>query len=64
VLPFDQRAAERFAELKAQAQRLGRITSDFDLAIAATAVANDLKLATLNFKHFAKLSMVHAEDWA
>lgn len=37
VLPFDEAATRRFAEIKAALRTIGRAKSDFDLAIASIA---------------------------
>lgn len=61
---FDEAAARRFAEVKAELRRLGRAKSDFDLAIASIALVHGATLVT----HDAALldgsirGMV-AEDW-
>lgn len=43
---FDKRCAERFGRMKAALRRLGKKRTDFDLAIAATAVEHGFVLVT------------------
>jgi tRNA(fMet)-specific endonuclease VapC len=46
VQPFDEAAARRFAEIKAELRKAGRAKSDFDLAIASIALVHDATLIT------------------
>lgn len=46
LLPFDEAAARRFGEAKAELRRVGRAKSDFDLAIASIALAHAATLVT------------------
>jgi len=55
--------AKHFASLKAWARINGRPASDFDLLVAATALAHDLTLATLNARHFHGMRNLTVEDW-
>ena len=64
VFPVDGTVARSFAVLKAAARRKGHACPDFDFLIAATARANGLTVATLNFRHFAGIEGVAVEDWA
>lgn len=64
VLPVDSGVAKHFASLKAWAKVNGRVLSDFDLLISATARAHDLALATLNLRDFQGLPGLAVEDWS
>ncbi|WP_437751400.1 type II toxin-antitoxin system VapC family toxin [Sorangium sp. So ce1389] len=44
--PFDEAAARRFAEIKADLRKMGRAKSDFDLAIASIALVHGATLIT------------------
>ncbi len=57
ILPFDARAGRIAGELSDQAIATGRHPGFADVAIAATAVANDLVVLTRNGKHFASLGV-------
>lgn len=64
VLPVDQAVGNKFAELKATQQRIGKPVADLDLLIAATAQAHNLIVATLNVRHFALMTGITVEDWS
>ncbi len=58
VLPFDSKAAHIAVDVLQKLKKL-RITIDkADLFIAATAIANNLTLDTLNRKHFDKIEQL------
>lgn len=61
---FTSSVASVFGELKAKQRKIGTTIDDFDLAIAATAIAHDLTLATLNFRHFERIVGLRWEDWS
>lgn len=61
---FTASVASVFGEMKAQQAQLGKPVDDFDLAIAATAVAHDLTVATLNKRHFKLIEGLRWEDWS
>lgn len=52
VLPFEERAATRWARIMAHGTALGRPRSALDMLIAATAEANRCVVVTLNARHF------------
>lgn len=60
VLSFDQRAAEKFQELKVARIRIGTM----DLKIAAITLAYDATLLSRNLKDFSKVPGLKVEDWA
>jgi len=64
VLSLDRKVIETYARLKAELQRSGISVGEFDLLIGATALANGLKLATLNTKHFMVIPGLIVEDWS
>lgn len=51
-LPFDEVAADKYAEIQVAALKKGKPRPFFDLVIAATAIVNGLTLVTSNAKHF------------
>lgn len=55
VLPFDKAASHIAVELNLELKRKSKQIDTADLFIAAIAVANQLELATLNKKHFARI---------
>jgi predicted nucleic acid-binding protein len=54
-LPFDRRTAEVAADLSIKLRKNRIQVESSDLFIAATAIAHDLSLATLNRKHFERI---------
>ena len=55
VLPYDVGVARVFGELHSRPARKGRILTDADLQIAATAVHHRLELVTGNVRHFERV---------
>ncbi|MFP4158014.1 MAG: type II toxin-antitoxin system VapC family toxin [Opitutales bacterium] len=64
VLPLDRKVIEIYAKIKARLQSNGCSVGEFDLLIAATALANRLTLATLNVRDFSKVPGLQCEDWS
>lgn len=63
VLPFDRRAGERYAPLRALLEREGRRLGEPDLRIASIALARDLTLVTGNVRHFERVPDLRVENW-
>lgn len=63
VLPFDRAAAEAYARLRFDLQRVGRPIGERDLLIAAIAVARGLTVVTHNTSEFGRVASLEAEDW-
>lgn len=63
VIPFDQLAAERFADLRRSLERAGTPLDEPDLRIAAIALANGLTLVTGNERHFRRVPGLAVENW-
>lgn len=55
ILPVDERVAEIYLNTKIDLEKQKVPLADFDLLIAATAIANNLTLATRNSKHFTRI---------
>lgn len=62
VLAFGEPEARVFSRVSANLRRLGTPISDRDLMIAATAVANDLPVATLNISEFQRVPGLQVVD--
>jgi tRNA(fMet)-specific endonuclease VapC len=62
-LPFDDAAARRFAEVRAQLEAQGQKVADLDLMIAAIALTHGVTLVTHNTVDFARISGLALEDW-
>ena len=63
LLAFDRAVAEAYAGLKVRQREVGRPVPEFDLVIAATALAHQLTIATLDVTHFSAIEGVPFEDW-
>jgi tRNA(fMet)-specific endonuclease VapC len=62
VLPFDSKASHIAVDIQRNLKRLRETIEKADLFIAATAVANELTLDTLNRKHFDKIPQLALLD--
>jgi tRNA(fMet)-specific endonuclease VapC len=58
-LEFDERAAEKFDQLRGQKIRIGTM----DLRIAAIALVHNATLLSANRKDFQQIPSLHVEDW-
>ncbi len=56
VLPFDSRCAKTATKIYNELKSKNQLISPPDIFIAATAIANNLSFATLNLKHFERVS--------
>lgn len=56
VLDFDSHCAEHAAKIYQDLKKRGMLIESEDLLIAATALANQMKLATGNVKHFDRVA--------
>jgi len=63
VLPFDERAAERFAPVAAALTRRGEPIGTFDTLIAAHALSLGLTFVTNNAKHFGRVRALTTDNW-
>ena len=52
-----------YAKEKARLRKKGKLLDDFDLLIGATAISNNLTLATRNISDFDRLDGIKIEDW-
>ena len=62
-LPFDDRAAEICARLRADLASKGTPIGPYDLQIAAIALAHDLTLVTHNVREFRRVVNLKFDDW-
>jgi tRNA(fMet)-specific endonuclease VapC len=52
-----------YAKEKARLRKKGNLLDDFDLLIGATAISNNLTLATRNVSDFDRLDKIKIENW-
>lgn len=63
ILPFDQDASRRYAEMAVAARAAGRPLSVADGFIAATAASRNFAGATRNIVHFADTGVMLIDPW-
>ena len=59
VLPFDRQTSKWAANIVSQLKQENKLIEVPDIFISATAIANNLKIATLNKKHFERIDGLH-----
>jgi tRNA(fMet)-specific endonuclease VapC len=64
TLPWDEIAADEFAEVRAELERGGTPIGVMDTMIAAHAKSIGATLVTNNVKHFHKVKGLSVENWA
>ncbi len=62
-LPFDDRAAMTYAEIRAELEGKGIPIGANDLMIAAIALANETILVSHNTREFGRVAGLTLEDW-
>ncbi len=62
-LPFDDAAAEHYAQIRTDLVNNGTPIGPNDLIIAATALAHNLILVTHNTTEFGRVENLRVEDW-
>ena len=63
VLPYDEKCAEHYGEIRADLKNRDCLIDGMDLLISAHARAKDLVLVTSNTKHFQRVKGLTIEDW-
>lgn len=61
---WTEEVSRHFGALKATLEKRGQRLEDFDLAIAAHALAADATLFTTNAKHMTRIPGLAIEDWS
>ena len=64
VLPFENKAAYHFGQIRAALYRTGQPIGPYDMMIAGQARASGLKLVTNNVKEFKRVPGLLLEDWS
>ena len=62
-IPVNKSVADTFGRLKAKLESIGNRLDDFDLIIAATALAENLTLVSNNERHFKRVPGLKIENW-
>ena len=63
IIEFSMEAAKVYARIQANCVKKGKTRPVFDLLIASTAIANNLILATCNYKDYKDIPGLIVEDW-
>jgi len=63
IIPFDEAAAERFAEVAADLAGGGTPIGIFDTLVAAQALSLGLTVVTNNTRHFGRVTGLKVENW-
>lgn len=63
VLPWSPESSINFGEIKADLERRGELIDDFDIAIAAIALAHKCSVITANLRHFRKVKNLESKGW-
>ena len=63
VLPLDEPADRRYADLRVYLESRGRVIGPNDLLIAAQALALDLVMVSANAGEFSRVPNLHVENW-
>jgi tRNA(fMet)-specific endonuclease VapC len=62
-LPFDDKAAEIYGQIRNRLEQAGTPIGPNDLMIASIAIANNVILVTHNTTEFGRVDNLHIEDW-
>lgn len=64
VMPFDEKAAAHFGQLRAELAKAGKSIGPYDLMIAGHARALGLVLISNNLKEFQRVPGLRLDNWA
>ncbi len=62
--PFDEAAADEYADIRHQLEVAGQVIGGNDLLIAAVCRSREVTLVTANTGEFARVSGLKIEDWS
>ncbi|MDJ0762113.1 MAG: type II toxin-antitoxin system VapC family toxin [Myxococcota bacterium] len=63
-MPWTDKVSHCFGKIKASLERRGEPIEDFDIAIAAHAMASDAVLVTADTSHMDRIQDLNVEDWS
>lgn len=63
VLPFAERAAHHYGQIRSELERLGRPIGAYDLMIAGHARSEGLTLVTYNEREYRRVEGLRIENW-
>ncbi|MBN1291432.1 MAG: type II toxin-antitoxin system VapC family toxin [Candidatus Latescibacteria bacterium] len=62
-LPFDDKASEKYGEIRSELEKSGIIIGPNDLIIASIALVNNVTLVTHNTREFKRVKGLKTVDW-
>lgn len=63
ILPWDIKAANEYADIRANLENQGKVIGNMDMLIAAHARAENMTLITNNTREFQRVENLKIEDW-
>ena len=63
ILPFTDKSAIKFGEIRATIEKKGQVIGAYDLLIGAHALSENLTLVTNNTKEFSRIPNISLENW-
>ncbi|SFG34910.1 tRNA(fMet)-specific endonuclease VapC [Desulfotomaculum arcticum] len=63
ILPFSDKSAVKFGEIRATLEKKGQVIGAYDLLIGAHALSENLTLVTNNTKEFSRIPNISLENW-
>jgi tRNA(fMet)-specific endonuclease VapC len=63
ILPFSDKSAVKFGEIRATLEKKGQVIGAYDLLIGAHAFSENLTLVTNNTKEFSRIPNLSLENW-
>lgn len=63
ILPWTSESSDQFGKIKADLEQQGKLIDDFDIAIAAIAVAHNCAVITANLNHFKRINKLESQSW-
>ncbi len=63
IMPFDQKSANHFGQIRAELYRIGKPIGPYDMMIAGQARAHGLILVSNNVKEFERVQGLMLENW-
>ena len=63
ILPYDDRAAVHYGEIRSQLEKKGKVIGAMDMLIAAHARSLGLTLVTNNTREFKRIPHLEVENW-
>jgi tRNA(fMet)-specific endonuclease VapC len=63
VLDWTPQSSARFGGIKAALERAGQLIDDFDIAVAAIALAHDAQVVTANLPQFTRVEGLRCRHW-